>query len=314
MRTPKILPGILAVVPATILLTTQASWSETAAQTCRASPGAATPAGSHWYFRINHADKRHCWYLGAVDARTNAGGAALAPPTPDAASQPPDAAASEDATASPAGPPEPAPAQIAPEQVTPAAVAAFLKWSLQNNGAGLDFSARWPDGLPAAQDLNRPDAAPIDTGYAENHAAADPAAQLPQRWPVVDAMKAPEPAAASSALRIFSFAGAAAILLLLLAGWAARLIRAGYRSRDRKKPPAGYAETDAGEPAAHRRRGDTTRRPPTLTDPALDLRTSLAELMGDLERAAAASNSVRSFAPHASRARNAPRRTLQAAE
>ena len=68
MRTPKILPGIFAVVPATILLTAQASLSEPAAEACRTNPGSFTPPGSHWYYRLNHADKRHCWYLGAVDA------------------------------------------------------------------------------------------------------------------------------------------------------------------------------------------------------------------------------------------------------
>ena len=314
MRTPKILPGILAVVPATILLTAQACCSEPATQTCRASPGASTPARSHWYFRISHADKRRCWYLGAADARTHAGSAALVPSASESAPQSPDADATEDVTASPATPAGSAPAQPASAQVTPAAVAEFLKWSLQANGDGPDFSARWPDGLAATQDLNVPDSTPIDTSYTESHSAADAAAQLPQRRPVVDAVKAPQPSATKSALRTFSFAGAAAIALLLLAGWAARFFRAGYHSHDRKNRRAAFAEPDTDEPAARRRRGDTTRRPPTLTDPALDLRTSLAELMGDLERAAAASDSVRSFAPRASRARNAQRRTLQAAE
>ncbi len=313
MRTPKILPGILAVVPATILLTAQASWSEPAAQTCRASPGSATPPGSHWYYRINHADRRHCWYLGAVDAHANASDAALAPPTPEAAPHPPDPAAPSEGAPSGASPPDSAATQVAPEQVTPAAVAEFLK-SHQDKGDGPDFSARWPDGLPVAQDLNGPDAALIDTSYAENHAAADAAAQLPERWPVADAMKAPEPAAAKISLRTFCFAGAAAIALLLLAGWAAGFFRAGHRSQDRGTRRAGLAATDAGERAARWRRADGAERPPTLTDPALDVRRSLKELMRDLRRADAAADSDRSFAPRAGQAGKARRRTLQAAE
>ena len=34
-----------------------------AADDCLAAPKGATPEGSHWYYRIDHATKRHCWYL-----------------------------------------------------------------------------------------------------------------------------------------------------------------------------------------------------------------------------------------------------------
>jgi hypothetical protein len=33
--------------------------------TCLPGPKATTPRGSHWYYRIEHGTKRHCWYLGA---------------------------------------------------------------------------------------------------------------------------------------------------------------------------------------------------------------------------------------------------------
>jgi hypothetical protein len=36
-----------------------------AADTCLTSPKGAAPEGSHWYYRIDHASKRHCWYLRA---------------------------------------------------------------------------------------------------------------------------------------------------------------------------------------------------------------------------------------------------------
>src|SRR3954447_13432871 len=33
------------------------------ADSCLAAPKGATPAGSHWYYRIDRVTKRQCWYL-----------------------------------------------------------------------------------------------------------------------------------------------------------------------------------------------------------------------------------------------------------
>ncbi len=43
--------------------------------TCLSSPKNETPAGSHWYYRIDHVNKRNCWYL-----RQEGGGVAQAVP------------------------------------------------------------------------------------------------------------------------------------------------------------------------------------------------------------------------------------------
>ena len=53
--------GILAVLAATISLTAQSSFSETTA--CRTGPGAPSPQGMHWYYRVDRTNDRHCWYL-----------------------------------------------------------------------------------------------------------------------------------------------------------------------------------------------------------------------------------------------------------
>ena len=37
--------------------------AQTTADNCLSSPKSTTPAGSHWYYRIDHAAKRKCWYL-----------------------------------------------------------------------------------------------------------------------------------------------------------------------------------------------------------------------------------------------------------
>src|SRR6516165_235603 len=62
----KILSAMLIMVPATILMTAQGSLGEPAAEACKASPGGAAPKGMHWYYRINRATNKHCWYLGPV--------------------------------------------------------------------------------------------------------------------------------------------------------------------------------------------------------------------------------------------------------
>jgi hypothetical protein len=38
-----------------------------AADDCLSAPKGASPEGSHWFYRIDHATKRHCWYLGQRD-------------------------------------------------------------------------------------------------------------------------------------------------------------------------------------------------------------------------------------------------------
>ena len=38
--------------------------------TCLSAPKAATPQGSHWYYRVERGTKRHCWYLGDERGKT----------------------------------------------------------------------------------------------------------------------------------------------------------------------------------------------------------------------------------------------------
>jgi len=34
------------------------------ADTCLSGPKGALPAGGHWYYRVDRATKRNCWYIG----------------------------------------------------------------------------------------------------------------------------------------------------------------------------------------------------------------------------------------------------------
>ena len=51
-----------------------------AADTCLSEPNGATPAGKHWYYRIEHGTGRHCWYLRGEDEKPASVGASGSAP------------------------------------------------------------------------------------------------------------------------------------------------------------------------------------------------------------------------------------------
>jgi hypothetical protein len=316
MPSSKIQPAIFLMVFAPVLLTAHASLSEPAAAACKASPGSATPRGSHWYYRFGH-DKQRCWYLGSAAARMNASEAATPASTPTTTAQ--RATATEAAVAAPSqAAPTPA-AQIAPAQVV------FFDPSLSQQAKRLDFAARWPENLRSAPDLDHAEPATASDSYADGRVDSGTTAQMPSPWPVIDAAHAEDSSAAEAALRYFSLAGGLAIPLLLLAGWAARFrhvpqfqhVRERWQAivgRLRPRRRADRAETADGVFASGPRRGDPTWRPLTPTNPARDVNTSLAELIRDLRRARGVYDS-RQYAPRGGRTREgAYQQALEAAE
>ncbi|WFU14043.1 hypothetical protein [Bradyrhizobium sp. CB3481] len=50
------------------------------ADSCRSAPSGATPAGSHWYYRIDRVTKRQCWYLREESEKADDKFARAAPP------------------------------------------------------------------------------------------------------------------------------------------------------------------------------------------------------------------------------------------
>ena len=63
-RTAKFVSAIFASILAGAPLTTISHSATVAADDCLSGPKGQTPAGGHWYYRIERATKRHCWYLG----------------------------------------------------------------------------------------------------------------------------------------------------------------------------------------------------------------------------------------------------------
>jgi len=62
-RTAKFASAIVASVLAGAPLATVSHSAAPAADECLSKPKGQAPEGSHWYYRVDHASKRHCWYL-----------------------------------------------------------------------------------------------------------------------------------------------------------------------------------------------------------------------------------------------------------
>src|SRR5262245_60999285 len=56
-----------------------------AAEECLAGPKSSTPQGRHWYYRLDRATGRKCWYLGALGLRTRQAAPQETQPAPHAA-------------------------------------------------------------------------------------------------------------------------------------------------------------------------------------------------------------------------------------
>ena len=59
-------PGIIFLVAAALCSAVRTSLAESVTEDCKSKPDGASPPASHWYYRINREDKRHCWYLGPI--------------------------------------------------------------------------------------------------------------------------------------------------------------------------------------------------------------------------------------------------------
>jgi hypothetical protein len=90
-------PLLVLLLISSCFLSVQAS---RAADECIEKPNAPAPQGSHWYYRIDRATNRQCWYLGAEGAKVRApareAATRLRTPLPKPAPQPIAEAAADD--------------------------------------------------------------------------------------------------------------------------------------------------------------------------------------------------------------------------
>jgi hypothetical protein len=66
-RTAKFVSAVFMNILAGVSLATMARGETANAEGCLSTPKGETLSGSHWYYRIDHANKRNCWYLRRED-------------------------------------------------------------------------------------------------------------------------------------------------------------------------------------------------------------------------------------------------------
>lgn len=145
---------------------------------CLASPKGAAPQGQHWFYRLERATKRQCWYLRAEGAKEGAKEGANAtqsaqatPDAPNAAPAAPQSVQNAHAeyitsqTSAAASAPAPAAAATQPAPGTTDA-----------NAAQLAVATRWPDAAPASPAPQPSPATAVAPAAASVQPSAKPAA------------------------------------------------------------------------------------------------------------------------------------------
>jgi hypothetical protein len=309
MLRQKILPAaMLAVLPAAAALAIPLA--EATADACRTKPGSSAPPGKHWYYRVNRADKQHCWYLGSAETeqRSHARRAISVVHRPlmrrgvvaTESVQPDD------------------------DQQTVSAYPGPEETRAEESLPSVDFASRWAK-FWTSQDLPAYEVAAIGNVDAVPAKDAD---QVVQFIGLTNDASSVRPLQAFGEIP-FGFvllAGALAITLPPLAAALLRLARAppasdpkrlttpnqlGHYRRLRR---AGSNEATDGSLLARTQTGPSAWRSQTPPDPSDDFETGLQELMGALQQASAGPYTLQSFAPAARRRRTAASGTRHRSE
>jgi hypothetical protein len=81
-RTAKLVSALFFSFLAGVPLIAASCETAHAAEDCLAAPKDETPAGSHWYYRMEHGSKRHCWYVRPEHDKASPRAAAVDSPAP----------------------------------------------------------------------------------------------------------------------------------------------------------------------------------------------------------------------------------------
>jgi hypothetical protein len=307
--------AILVIVVAAVSLTARTSIAQRAADECITKPNATAPQGSHWYYRIDRATRKQCWYLGAEGEKIRArqAGSRMKSSAPKVTPQPTAETAAETTAA------EVPSAETTSAKAAEAAPAPIIAGEAP---AGVDdpvaaFSRRWPALPKLADATERGQTASTSNSYADEQSTADPQNGAPLQWPIV--APADVPATGQTFESLFKsdrmralLAGALGLTAIFLGaifnpsrGRRAAPLRVRKRWwRWRSKADAGdHVDPGFGDPLAAARRVDLasppvkTRDPrkptvpkpggPKRNDAGHDLEASLQQLLRDWKRAAA---------------------------
>ncbi len=177
-RTAKFVSALIASFLAGALLTTASYGAADPADECLSGPKGQTPQGSHWYYRIDHATKRHCWYL--ADQREPLSQTAAS--NSSASAKPPQQEAEAAMQTSVANAHAELPTQNPVEltnrsaEIAPASSANAFRNEVHANGTTAIstqpslVASRWPDSYSAEPSTN-PEPSKNDPGTAANPAS-----------------------------------------------------------------------------------------------------------------------------------------------
>jgi hypothetical protein len=147
------------------------------ADQCLGAPQRQTPSGAHWYYRVDHAKHRKCWYLADESPQP---GRSTQPRKPDTAARPRGAAARLSASTAEAHAELPPSAKVGGADGSPPVTPSLS--ARASDAATADASQPSPAPIPAlVQD--QPPAPPADghpTQMASNEPAQAQAAMPPQ--------------------------------------------------------------------------------------------------------------------------------------
>jgi len=100
-RTMVFTSAVVMIGVAAIVASARTTFAQAAADDCLAKPGATAPKGQHWYYRLERASNRRCWYLGAEGAKPRQAAAPRPQPVTRAAPRPEPVAPAASATTAP---------------------------------------------------------------------------------------------------------------------------------------------------------------------------------------------------------------------
>jgi len=284
MLRSKILLARLALIPAAILMAGHSSLGEAKGDECKAKPDGTSPAGLHWYYRVDRANNRHCWYLHEQGMRVHSIGHATS--HDDARSDP----VPENDTTGEQIWKTPTVIGGQPADVEQAPVA--VKQQKEN------FATRWVD-LPKSVDLNAHEPVAVSNGYAAEQGVDNRQEELPPAWSNASAATGDvrQDARTPTSFGSISLAGAAILALLLVSEAFIRFartlgatLRLRLRANSRRRAEPDEMEVEAPQPEA-------IWRMTTSLETISRTQTGADDLRRLLQRAGTGLRPPQSFAP-----------------
>jgi hypothetical protein len=255
---------IMALVAAATLTTAAELRAQTSAEKasdnkCLSAPNGAGPAGSHWFYRIDHATRRQCWYLKEASEKIARSKQQEAAPAPSAAAANPSAppltithksiANARAEWLSQQARPQPAPA--GPQTNAPDGGDNGRKIGSNVLAPTSLATTRWPETIAANPG--------VEVSTADADAAANPPQQAEEaRQAAVPALAtiATEPAKPTASLQMLLLSIAAALAVAgITVSLVFRIGRARARRAMRRKREAMWESVPVRRPQAPVRRG-----------------------------------------------------------